>query len=69
MSIDPPDPKGPPPQVVGQLEGSGALASLACALAFHMQTVQSMPLSQSDMVEAQAIQTDLTDTLKSILHI
>ena len=55
--------------MAGQLEGGGALASLACALAYHAQAVQSMPLSQHDVAEAQAIVADLTDTLKSILHI
>ncbi|KAK3233432.1 hypothetical protein CYMTET_56278 [Cymbomonas tetramitiformis] len=50
-----------------EVEAGGTLANLATTLAFHQRCAKDMSLGAEEM--QQELITDLSDTLKTILHI
>lgn len=58
-----------PPSVYQRLASSTTLPNIARALAYHKKCLEEMPLQGAQVAEEQSVVNNLSDTLRTILHL
>jgi hypothetical protein len=58
-----------PAEVRGRLDGYGVLPALGRALIAHQRHAATMPLTPTEVAHAASVVSDLSNTLKAVLHV